>query len=141
MPNGSACNSTTLYHRVQMEAFQPDFESSMTQASSAEGLDIAISDQQPAAAAKVASSLKEHDCAVVKLDEQSVFQMETAQTALREVYEANDRSLGAQLGAAFKLTSGFVHRPEHEAAAPESTVSLLSKVPLFEGMLVVWKPT
>lgn len=122
-----------------MEASQPDCESAMLQPSSVESLDIAQTDRQ-AAAANVATSLKEHSCTVLKLDEQSVFQMDTAQTALRELYDASDGSHAAQLGVAFKLSSGFVHRPEHEAAATESTVSLLSKVGVFKGLHIVGKP-
>lgn len=110
-----------------MEAFQPDFESAMIQPTSVESLDIAQSDRQ-SAAADVASSLKKHSCTVLKLDEKSAIQMDMAQTALREEHDASDGSQTAHMGAAFKLSSGFVHRPEHEAAATGSTVSLLSKV-------------
>lgn len=107
----------------------------MLQPSSAERLDTAHPDYG-AAAAEVASSLEEHKCAVLKLDEQSIFQMDTAQKALNKVYELSTVSDDAsQLGAAFKHSSGFVHHPEHEAAAPGSLVSLLSQVCLCKGLL------
>lgn len=121
-----------------METFQPELESSMLHPSSAESLDTAQPDYQ-SAAAEVASSLTEHNCTVLKLDEQSVFQMEAAQTSLKEVFEAKDAIYAAQLGAAFKHTSGFVYLPEHDAAVPESAVSWLSKVCLLRSLLVMCK--
>lgn len=105
----------------------------MLQASSVESLDIS----RPAyeyAAAKVANSLSNNKYTVLKLDEQSIFQMQAAKTALEEnEYEDFTAGEAAHLGA--QPSSGLVYHSEHEAAAPGSPVSLLSQVCLFGGLL------
>ena len=101
----------------------------MLQPSSAESLDISRPDYQ-CAAAEIASSLKVNRYTILQLDEQSIFQMEIAQAALKKFHEDFNASEVCHLGA--QQSSDFTYLPGHEAAAPGSPVSLLSQVWLIQ---------
>ena len=101
---------------------------SMLQLNSVESLDISRADYQQAAA-EIACSLKENRCTVLQLDEQSILQMETAQTALKESHKDCTATVAFDPGV--QQSSDCTYLPGHEAAAPGLSVSCLSQVCLI----------
>lgn len=111
----------------------------MLQPSSVESLDVSRADYEYAAA-EVAGSLNENRFTVLQLDEQSVFQMETAQAALKDFHREFTASVASDLGAQHS-SSDFKYLPGREAAEPGSPMSLLSQVCMIKVFAWLVKPS